>query len=197
MLDTWKLVEGGNFYLQYSLMPCIKGDMCPDLNIHRFIPGSLLKYVHSFIKNEKILHQLLQQMVTSWNWGTSGTSTAVSLEPCGSLTGYGGAESNPFLLLLFFIFWIHVLVSESFWDSHEKYLQNHQKLTNEWLYRAPAPNLYHNPVLTPAWWKSLHPSDFGEQGCGLRISDFQSPPLTPEVSGFYKTDTWNILSLSL
>lgn len=52
-----KTCRRGNFYLQYSLMPCVKGETCPDLNMRRFIPGSLLKYVHSFIKNEKILHQ--------------------------------------------------------------------------------------------------------------------------------------------
>lgn len=38
-------------------MPCIKADMCPELNMHRFIPVSLLKYVSYFIKNAKILYQ--------------------------------------------------------------------------------------------------------------------------------------------
>lgn len=52
-----KTCRRGNFYLNYSLMPRVKADVCPDLNMHRFIPGSLLKYISSFIKKEKILHQ--------------------------------------------------------------------------------------------------------------------------------------------
>lgn len=182
-----------NFYLNYSLMPCVKADVCPDLNMHIFILGSLLKYISSFIKNEKNLASVTHYC-NGWSYPETVVYRVPSQLKTGSLVAVSlvslGAES--YLLWLFLFFCLLNMVAGLkifFWTA----MENNYKTIRSLQMRGCAGYLTSTKPLAQS---SPNISLVKMSACRwLGEWSFPSPPLIPEVSTFHKPDLWSILAL--